>query len=259
MENKEKTYSKDTKTEDVKAEDVKEASANTSEATTEKNEVTDEVGPSQTKQWLQDNLRIIVSVVIVVLIAGGIYSYSKRSDNSQLISAVQTTGQSQNQNQAAGANPTSNDSNQAAGQKQTTQTKTQAPTPAKNQTPAQTSNQSQAQTQTAPKTTASVSTSQETASAFVETAASGDSETTLARRAVADYLEKNPDSSLTAEHKIYIEDYLVKNIPRQRIYVGTSVEFSKTLIVQAITASKSLTSQQLQNLHKYAVLVPSLS
>ena len=31
------------------------------------------------KRWLQDNLRIIISIVIVVAIAGGIYSYSKRS------------------------------------------------------------------------------------------------------------------------------------------------------------------------------------
>jgi len=39
---------------------------------------TENVG--KVKQWLQDNLRIIVSIIIVVAIAGGIYSYSKRTE-----------------------------------------------------------------------------------------------------------------------------------------------------------------------------------
>ncbi len=32
------------------------------------------------KNWLQDNIRIIISIFIVILIAGGIYSYSKRTE-----------------------------------------------------------------------------------------------------------------------------------------------------------------------------------
>ncbi len=34
------------------------------------------------KNWVQDNIRIIISVLIVVVIAGGIYSYSNRSQDS---------------------------------------------------------------------------------------------------------------------------------------------------------------------------------
>ncbi len=83
--------------------------------------------------------------------------------------------------------------------------------------------------------------------------------TKLARRALANYLEKNPDSALTPEHKIYIEDFLRKNVPPQRVFVGTSLEFSKDLIQKAIANSKNLNEKQLNNLHKYAVLVPSLS
>ena len=84
--------------------------------------------------------------------------------------------------------------------------------------------------------------------------------TTLARKALADYLENNPDSSLTPEHKIYIEDYLRKNVSRKgRVAVGASVEFSKDLINNAVNSSKQLNARQLQNLHKYAVRVPSLT
>jgi hypothetical protein len=106
----------------------------------------------------------------------------------------------------------------------------------------------------------SIATSQETEESFIETAGKGDGLTHLARRALANYLEKNPDSSLTPEHKIYIEDYLRKNIENQnRVKVGTSIEFSKKLIQEAIGKSKNLNEKQLQNLHKYAVRVPSLS
>jgi hypothetical protein len=94
----------------------------------------------------------------------------------------------------------------------------------------------------------------------VETAGKGDGTTKLARKALADYLEKNSDSSLTPEHKIYIEDYLRKNVGQKGgVHIGTSVEFSKSLISDAISKSKNLSERQLKNLHKYALRVPSLT
>jgi hypothetical protein len=172
------------------------------------------------KQWMQDNLRIIVSVVIVVLIAGGIYSYSKRTEAPMNEQAT---------TQEAVAEQTATDS--------------KTTTPQDN----------------AGKKVVPAATSQETEKSFVETAGSGDGMTVLARRALANYLEKNPDSALTAEHKIYIEDYLRKNVPSKRVFVGTSAEFSKDLIQNAITKSKTLNDSQLKNLHKYTLRVPSLS
>ena len=188
--------------------------------------------------WLQENFRIIVSILIVVAIAGGIYSYSKRTQPS--IADL-------NEGEKIAENLDSlKDSDDGSGKvvienkDGKTETKKEAVTEAKPATPAVTS--------------------QETDSSFQETAQRGDGKTHLARRALANYLEKNADSSLTAEHKIYIEDYLRKNVGHSgRVYVGTSVEFSKDLIRQAIDHSKNLNERQLQNLHKYAVQVPSLS
>ena len=112
----------------------------------------------------------------------------------------------------------------------------------------------------APKEQAAPATSKETEGSFVETAGKGNGVTHLARTALANYLEKNPDSQLTAEHKIYIEDYLRKKVGfTGRVFVGTSVEFSKNLIQEAIGKSKQLNDNQLKNLYKYAVMVPSLS
>jgi hypothetical protein len=187
----------------------------------------------EAKRWFQDNLRIIISVVIVVLIAGGIYSYSKRSA-SPVVNDNESTENvaSDNQNSAN----TSTDQPKA---------------PSVNNPAASSTNQ---------KPAVSSATSTETEASFVETAGRGDGLTVLARRALANYLEKTPDSTLTKEHKIYIEDYLRKNVGHTGgVNVGSSVEFSKDLIQKAISQSKNLNDKQLKNLQKYSARVSSLS
>ncbi len=184
-----------------------------------------EEGPAdRTKTWIQDNLRVIVSVFIVLAIALGIYSYSDRSmpiDESTLAedtaSSVDTT---EEENTVTG-------NEEVAAQPDTKPAKESVVTPAE--------------------------TSRETETAFAETAAQGEGMTHLARKATAHYLEKNTDSSLTAEHKIYIEDYLRKAVANKGgVKVGTSVEFSKELIGQAIAKSKTLSEGQLKNLEQYS-------
>lgn len=96
-------------------------------------------------------------------------------------------------------------------------------------------------------------TSIETSESFVETATTGDGVTNLARRALANSLEKNPDTTLTGAHKVYIEDYMQKNVAHSgTLYVGDTVEFSKTLINEAIASAHTLSDAQLQNLQPYA-------
>lgn len=236
-------------------EEKNEQEASTEEEMTQEDasdENSEESASGKFNQWLQDNLRIVISVLIVVMIAGLIYSYSKRSEAP--IEVAQNTQESvmpsetedQTQQNTLGENDEQNQSSQTT-QDQNAQTQSQTQT------------EDQTQTQQ-PTNTTSTSTSQETEQSFVETAGHGDSKTTLARAALAHYLEKNPDSSLTAEHKIYIEDYLRKAASGEsRIFVGTSVEFSKSLISDAITKAKSLNQNQLNNLHKYALRVPSLT
>jgi hypothetical protein len=174
------------------------------------------------KQWLQDNLRIITSIIIVLVIALGIYSYSKKTQ----VPGTEEAGVITQEEVTEGTSEVK--TSEAAPESKTGAPAVSAP-------------------------------SQETETSFIETAVAGDGTTKLARRALANYLEKNPDSTLTAEHKIYIEDFLRKNVPQKRIFVGTSVEFSKSLVQDAIAKSKTLTEGQLKNLHKYAVRVPSLT
>lgn len=212
--------------------------------TSEKNG--EETNSQSLKQWFQDNLRIIVSILVVVLIAGGIYSYSNRSQ-APAESDQQT--QSDVLSQVTGGDSSdSSTADQAAKDKDADQKTNQE------------ANQQKAQPSQSASNVSQGGESKETDSSFIETAGRGDGATKLARKALADYLEKNPDSSLTAEHKIYIEDFLRKNVgTKGGVKVGTSVEFSKSLINDAISKSKNLNERQLKNLHKYAVRVPSLS
>jgi hypothetical protein len=184
----------------------------------------EESSVDQTKTWIQENLRVIVSVFIVAAIALGIYSYSQRAQNigGEEESSLLTTKGGEQENVSPKETPASGTA--------TTETKSGV--------------------------VVTEELSQETGMSFIEKAERGNGSTHLARRALAHYLEKNADSSLTSEHKIYIEDYLRKNVGfRGHVSTKTSIEFSKDLIKQGIEKSKTLNSKQLQNLRKYSARV----
>lgn len=233
------------------------------------NDMQDETAIQKIKKWTQENIRIIVSILIVFLIASSIYSYSKRD-------AQQVTTANKNNDVEKILNDLSSDKNEDVDETEATVSDTAEST--SNSTTENSDNDKSANktdevaektdddtlekksvdTDATPKQEklAEKTPSQETESSFIESASRGDSLTKLARKALSHYLEKNPDSSLTPEHKIYIEDYLRKNANfNEKIYVGTSVEFSKSLIKNAIDASKNLNNDQLNNLHKYAINV----
>ena len=182
----------------------------------------EESSANQAKAWIQENLRILVSVFIVAAIALGIYSYSQRTETLSDDMLLDTNG---------------SDTNIAMEQKGD-----------------MTDNTVKSDIKTGVVVTPELS--RETETSFVEQAEAGNGTTHLARRALAHYLEKNPDSSLTAEHKVYIEDYLRKNVGYTgAVTTKTSVDFSRTLINQAIEKSKTLNDKQLQNLKKYSARV----
>ena len=210
----------------------------------------EESQPSQLKQWLQDNLRIIVSIFIVVVIAGWIYSYSKRGN----------TPVSEEESVATEEQATEEGAVQIADNSQQDQQKEEPTKPTQNEEVKPAPKEEAKPAVEAPKEeVSSAAASKETTGSFVETAVKGNGTTHLARRALADYLEKNPDSALTKEHKIYIEDYLRKNIGRHgNVAVGTQIEFSKDLIQRSIEQSKKLSDNQLKNLQKYSARVSTL-
>ncbi len=203
------------------------------------------------KAWLEDNLRIILSILVVFAIAGGIYSYSQRS---QAPAITEEPAGSNAENSQPSAPDDQSAQNKADDSKNpATETKkddtTNAPDSAKpaELKPAETAKPAPVMTE-----------SKETETAFIETAAKGDSATLLARQAIASFLEKNPDSTISKEHKIYMEDYLRKHVVSGPVHVGTSIEFSKDMIRTALEQSKQLNDRQLTNLKKYSSRAVSL-
>jgi len=209
-------------------------------------------GGGKFKNWLQDNIRIILSVLIVVAIAAGIYSYSKRTETPIGQDEIAIDEFMEGEGDDA-VTIIGEDEDQADANEDETGTENSSMSQAE---PASTLEDVVVNQQEEP---SQIAVSEETDEAFIESAAPGDSRTTLARSALRNYLEKNNDSSLTAEHKIYIEDYLQKHVGYTGgVRVGTQISFSKTLIRDAIEKSKTLTDSQLNNLTKYAQRVPNL-
>ncbi len=231
------------------------------------------------KAWLEDNLRIVLSILVVFAIAGGIYSYSQRSQTPVITEEMGTQD-----TEVALSNeeePLKTEESDKEIEEPENNTAPTTETPEKSADPVKESVKKEANpteptiepTKEEPakevveeakpikeevKPVVASGESKETEVSFIESAVAGDSLTTLARKALADSLEKNPDSSLSAEHRVYIEDYLRKNSKHtSQVFVGTSVEFSKSLIQEAIGKSKQLNDQQLTNLKKYADRVSS--
>lgn len=197
------------------------------------------------RHWVEENFRLIISMVIVIALGAIIYSYSQRAKESTV---VFNNNETPTQEQVL----VDDQEDSQNSHEDSTEVST-APTEDSK------SEESPKEEPIKPETT-SMETSKETSDAFVAVAVKGNGMTHLARRALADYLAKNPDSQLTPAHKIYIEDALRKSVSHTGgVHVGTEVSFSKDLIQNTIGQSKTLSEQQLNNLQKYVVLVPSLS
>ena len=212
----------------------------------EQQEMTPETGgSSKLRTFIQENLRVITSVFIVAVIAIGIYSYSDRSVPSEDVSVAGEVTSSETEKIA--------EEDGTESEEEMTERETADDHEAEAVRTADTHHDKHAHEQNAHEHDTPAESSRETESAFVESAERGDGLTHLARRATTHYLEKNTDSSLTPEHRVYIEDYLRKKIEHEGdIRVGTSVAFSKDLIREAIDASKRLDDRQLENLKRYS-------
>lgn len=225
-------------------------------------EVNEDLGrEGRFKNWLQDNIRIVLSVLIVIAIAAGIYSYSKRGVETSKV-AVETNKETEAKIAGVEEKDVEIVGKGEAEAKVKATDKTELTEEEKKNLEErldavikegqQKEKTKEVKVAEGKNQEAPAEASQETGEAFVEKAVAGDSLTTLARRATAHYLEKNNQSDLTAEHKIYIEDYLRKAVGSQKVVPGSDVSFSKTLIQDAVEKAKNLQPNQLKNLEKYS-------
>lgn len=94
---------------------------------------------------------------------------------------------------------------------------------------------------------------------YEQTAEQGEGITHLARRAAKEYLARTGEGrDLTAEHKVYLEDYLQKQTGDKWLELGEKISFSEELIKEAVENSLRLTDGQLDNLKQYSTQVTSI-
>ena len=120
----------------------------------------------------------------------------------------------------------------------------------------------QSQQNTVKGTTSSIPEVKKESDKIIATAAKGNGATHLARQALKEYLKDKPELSqnLEPEHRVFIEDYLRKNIgqPVKNLRTGDQLIFSDNDIQSAIDKALALNDGQIKNLGKYVPLVPSL-
>lgn len=177
--------------------------------------------------WTKKNRsNIILTIIGILIIAGGIYLYSNYRQNNQPNSPATTE-----QNNSGAVTPGEVNVSQ---QNQSSQTASSAE---------------------------KAEIVKVESGKYTVKADKGAGITHLARKALAQYLTNNPDAAkdLKPEQKIYIEDFLRKQIGSYGLKIGQELTFDDNQIKDAIDKSQKLTDKQIQNLHKYVLLVPSLA
>jgi len=91
----------------------------------------------------------------------------------------------------------------------------------------------------------------QTATMITQVVAKGDSQTLIARKALAEYLSEFSNTSLTSGQKVFIEELLQKEI-KGKLVEGTKIEFKIEDIENLIEQSFNLLPSTLEKWEMYA-------
>lgn len=192
--------------------------------------------------WKLHSQKIIYGVIITLLVIGGFSLYRSYQNKKTLLSSAL-------QDIIRSSSPTPTGQNLAVGDDLTVQNDELTGRPATTQAVATS------------ETIQAAPTVEKQNSGLTVKAEKGNGVTHLARQALKEYLTDKPElqNQLKAEHKIYIEDYLRKHSETPKtLHPGDEITFSNQLIDEAIAQAQTLNQNQINNLHQYALLVPSL-
>jgi len=204
--------------------------------------------------WMKNNFSaIILPVIALIILGGGIYLYSQQKNEGALNineEELQTGGITIDL-ENNGAKTETPVTQQPVATTQDTVKGTKTETTKTEETKPVIKDEGKG----GPTDTTTISTLKET---YKEKAVKGEGITHLARKALKEY-SQDKGIKLSAEQKIFAEDYMQNNTGTRKLALGEEVSFSKTLINDAISGAQKLTVSQLHNLEQYSRLVPSLN
>jgi|GEM_PF-1338832 len=208
---------------------------------------------SQKSSWLERHSQKLILGIIIVLIALGAFSFYESYQNRQELLKTALNG---SPSLSSSPSPTPSLKTEIEVKNSPKITASENPKP-------KITERNPAVIASNPETKVSVSSLGEVKAEngqFIARAAKGNGTTHLARAALKEYAkDKEIKKELSAEQKIFIEDYLRKNIEAPRpLLVGDEISFSEDLIKEAVQAAQALSPSQIQNLSQYVPLVPSI-
>lgn len=174
---------------------------------------------------VRESPRTVSALIIILIIAAAIYAFSgdnQDSDHDDMREEVGVTEEAHEEGEASGAT-TGTSEPEVVTQEELVE-----------------------QTDTLPEAT-------QTADGYTEVAQAGDGRTHLARRAATRWLSENQAGyTVTNEHRIYIEDYIQKNMAdKSGLNPGDTRMISIDMITEAVASAGQLSEKQLQNLGQY--------
>ena len=174
--------------------------------------------------WFRQNRSMVVAIVIIIILIGGIYAFSKKEANPANEEKESSEGITQEN---------AEEGNGVEVKKEEVKPKEKGEV-----------------------ASLAVPEGKIENNKITEYAEKGQGITHLARKSLDRYLKEVDKSvELSNEQKIYIEDYLQNRTGSSGLKIGEAKTFSTDLIKEAIDASKKLTPSQLENLKKYSQIV----
>ena len=189
---------------------------------------------------MKNSPRTVSAVIIVLIVAAAIYAFSVTNQQNSGEETAAPTEQTKTSPEATADNKEATASKDAMKKDDAAMTKPATPTPT-----AVDKNSLMEMSKSLPE-------EKKTETAYVETAQKGNGLTHLARRAATRYLaEQDAGYAVTNEHRVYIEDYIRKHMPKERVAIGAEKTIDFTLIKEAVDSAGKLSPTQLKNLTKY--------
>lgn len=186
---------------------------------------------------VKESPRTVSAVIIVLIVAAAIYAFSG-NNTEQVAQEAENTAPEETADETAQIEATTTPDQASSTAAATTTPASATPAPVDKAALAETSK--------------ALPEARTTDTAYVEVAQKGDGLTHLARRAATRYLtDREAGYAVTNEHRIYIEDYIRKNVARHPVSIGMEETISFELIKEAVESAGKLNAKQLKNLTKY--------